>query len=66
MGSISGLNHPVHIVDDAITMLGHTKRRRLHDRCWPVARRERLRLEVLTHGDLPHRGPDEARPHLEH
>ena len=59
MNSVSGLNHPVHEPDDdSILMLGHTSAD-----VYLIAKPTfldpitGLQLEVLTHHDLPFRGP---------
>jgi len=57
-GSVSGLNHPVHISDHRILMLGHAS-----PDVFFIAEPGQssgvtgVQLEVLTHSDLPFRGP---------
>ncbi len=57
LGSISGLNHPTQQADKSLLMLGHTSAD-----VFMIARPDLtnvtgLRLEALTHGDLPFGGP---------
>ncbi len=57
LGSNSGLNHPVQLIDKSLLMLGHTSSDVFMVTEDPVGGATGLRLEALTHGDLPHRGP---------
>ncbi|MCA9198823.1 MAG: DUF1549 domain-containing protein, partial [Planctomycetales bacterium] len=57
MNSVSGLNHPVHNADDSILMLGHTSSDVYLIGKTDLEQVTGVRLEVLTHGDLPHLGP---------
>ncbi len=57
MEAVSGLNHPVQEEDGSVLMLGHTS-----NDIFLVAKPSTysgtgLRMEILTHGDLPFRGP---------
>lgn len=61
LGSISGLNHPVQLDDRSILMLGHTSADVYMSGKVPAATVTGLRLELLTHGDLPFRGPGRSR-----
>ena len=57
-GSVSGLNHPVHISDQRILMLGHASADVFFiaelDQQYSVTG---VQLELLTHNDLPFGGP---------
>lgn len=57
LGSVSGLNHPVQLSDDSILMLGHTSGDVYYLAKPDLSGATGLRLEALTHGDLPFRGP---------
>lgn len=61
LGSISGLNHPVQLDDKSVIMLGHTSADVYMSGNAPAATVTGLRLELLTHGDLPFRGPGRSR-----
>lgn len=61
LGSISGLNHPVQLDDRSILMLGHTSADVYMSGTAPLAQATGLRLELLTHGDLPFRGPGRSK-----
>ncbi|MCC6507700.1 MAG: DUF1553 domain-containing protein, partial [Pirellulaceae bacterium] len=61
LGSNSGLNHPVQLVDQSVTMLGHTSADVYMLANCDLAGVTGLRLEVLNHGDLPFRGPGRSR-----
>lgn len=57
LGSISGLNHPTQQPDKSLLMLGHWS-----NDIFMIAKPQQtgitgLRLEILTHGDLPFLGP---------
>ena len=57
LGSVSGLNHPTQEADQSLLMKGHTS-----DEVFVIAAPilkgvTGLRLEALTHRDLPHDGP---------
>lgn len=59
--SVSGLNHPVQYADGTVTMLGHVS-----SDIYLIATPEMssvtgVRLEALTHGDLPFLGPGRNR-----
>jgi hypothetical protein len=55
--TISGLNHPVQEQDDSILMLGHTSNDVFMIAPATLDRITGVRFEVLTHGELPFRGP---------
>lgn len=55
--TISGLNHPVQESDDSILMVGHTSNDVFMIAPAPMERITGLQFEVLTHGELPFRGP---------
>ncbi|MCU0708485.1 MAG: PSD1 and planctomycete cytochrome C domain-containing protein [Pirellula sp.] len=55
--TISGLNHPVQEQDESILMLGHTSNDVFMIAPATLDRITGLRFEVLTHGELPFRGP---------
>lgn len=55
--SISGLNHPVQQKDLSILMLGHTSNDIFFVGNVEMMGATGVRLEALTHGDLPFRGP---------
>ncbi len=57
LGAVSGLNHPVALKDDSILMLGHTSADVYFIGQPHLQGKTGLRLEVLTHGDLPFDGP---------
>lgn len=57
LGSVSGLNHPVQQEDGSILMLGHTSGDVYFLATPELAGVTGLQLEILTHGDLPFRGP---------
>ncbi len=61
LGSVSGLNHPVQLDDRSILMLGHTSNDVYMSGPAPLTKATGLRLELLTHGDLPFRGPGRSR-----
>ncbi len=61
LGSISGLNHPVQLDDHSVLMLGHTSADVFMSGVVPAMNATGLRLELLTHGDLPFRGPGRSR-----
>ena len=61
LGSISGLNHPTQEADQSLLMQGHTS-----DDVFMIAAPTLdgvtgLRLEALTHRDLPFDGPGRSR-----
>jgi hypothetical protein len=61
LGSISGLNHPTQELDKSLLMKGHGS-----DEVFMIAAPALkgvtgLRLEALTHRDLPHNGPGRSR-----
>lgn len=55
--AISGLNHPVQQADDSILMLGHTSNDIFFVGDGELQGATGIRLEVLTHQDLPFAGP---------
>ena len=55
--TISGLNHPVQEEDGSILMVGHTSNDVFMIAPAPIDRITGLQFEVLTHGELPFRGP---------
>ncbi len=57
LGSVSGLNHPTQLADHSLLMLGHTSSEVYLIAEPVVAGATGMRIEVLTHGDLPLRGP---------
>jgi hypothetical protein len=59
--SISGLNHPTQEPDQSILMLGHTSADVFFIASPDLNGATGLRLEALTHGELPHRGPGRSR-----
>ncbi len=61
LGSISGLNHPVQLQDRSVLMLGHTSADVYMSGKAPLTKATGLRIELLTHGDLPFRGPGRSR-----
>jgi mono/diheme cytochrome c family protein len=61
MGSVSGLNHPTQEADKSFLMLGHTSDEVFFIAEPRLAGVTALRLEALTHRDLPHDGPGRNR-----
>jgi mono/diheme cytochrome c family protein len=59
--SISGLNHPVQLDDRSILMLGHTSGDVFYVGKGQLQGATGLRLEALTHRDLPFSGPGRNR-----
>ncbi len=57
LNSISGLNHPVQQSDWSVLMLGHASTDVYMIAAPEMQGATGLRLEALTHGDLPFRGP---------
>lgn len=57
MGSISGLNHPTQLQDKSFLMRGHPSGDVFMVSTPELAGVTGLRLEALTHGDLPFGGP---------
>ncbi len=55
--SVSGLNHPTQEEDHSVLMLGHTSGDVFYVSKPEPGRLTGVRLELLTHNDLPHRGP---------
>jgi hypothetical protein len=55
--TISGLNHPVQESDESILMLGHTSNDVFMIAPSRLDRITGLQFEILTHGELPFRGP---------
>jgi len=55
--TISGLNHPVQEPDESILMLGHTSNDVFMIAPATLDRITGLQFEILTHGELPFRGP---------
>ena len=56
-GSISGLNHPTQLADKSVLMRGHQSADIFMITKPDLKGVTGLRLEALTHGDLPFRGP---------
>lgn len=61
MGSISGLNHPTQEADRSFLMIGHPSDEVFIIGAPALDAVSGLRLEALTHGDLPHMGPGRNR-----
>ncbi len=61
LGSISGLNHPVQQTDRSLLMTGHSSSDVFMIAAPTMNGVTGLRLEALTHGDLPHEGPGRNR-----
>ena len=61
LGSNSGLNHPVQLDDKSVLMLGHSSADVYMISQPDLSGVTGLRLETLTHGDLPHRGPGRSK-----
>jgi hypothetical protein len=61
LGSISGLNHPTQEVDQSLLMKGHTSNDVFMISAPALDGVTGLRLEALTHRDLPHQGPGRSR-----
>lgn len=59
--SVSGLNHPVQYADGSLTMLGHVSSDIYLIAVPDLQGVTGLRLEALTHGDLPFMGPGRSR-----
>lgn len=57
LGSVSGLNHPTQQPDLSLLMLGHASEDMFMIAQPDLAGVTGLRLELLTHGDLPFEGP---------
>jgi mono/diheme cytochrome c family protein len=57
LGSVSGLNHPTQEADKSLLMKGHTSDEVFVVAAPPLRGVTGLRLEALTHRDLPHAGP---------
>lgn len=57
LNSISGLNHPVQQSDHSVLMLGHSSADVYMIAAPQMRAATGLRLEALTHDDLPFRGP---------
>ncbi len=55
--TVSGLNHPVQEADESILMVGHWSNDVFMIAPAPLDRITGLRFEILTHGELPFRGP---------
>jgi mono/diheme cytochrome c family protein len=55
--TVSGLNHPVQEADESILMVGHWSNDVFMIAPATLNRITGLRFEVLTHGELPFRGP---------
>ncbi|MFO0923792.1 MAG: PSD1 and planctomycete cytochrome C domain-containing protein [Pirellulales bacterium] len=55
--SVSGLNHPVQLQDQSILMLGHSSSDVFFVGAYEGTGLTGVQLEVLTHEDLPFRGP---------
>jgi hypothetical protein len=61
MNSISGLNHPTQEADGSLLMEGHPSDDVFFIAAPDLTGVTGLRLEALTHGDLPHNGPGRSR-----
>lgn len=61
LGSISGLNHPTQEADQSLLMKGHTSNDVFMISAPTLNGVTGLRLEALTHRDLPHNGPGRSR-----
>lgn len=61
LGSISGLNHPTQEADRSLLMKGHVSNDVFMISTPTLDGITGLRLEALTHEDLPHRGPGRSR-----
>jgi len=59
--TVSGLCHPTQEADQSILMLGHTSGDVFMISTPELNGVTGLRLEALTHGDLPHRGPGRSK-----
>jgi hypothetical protein len=57
LGTISGLNHPTQEADQSLLMLGHSSNDVFMISAPMLEGVTGLRLEALTHRDLPHLGP---------
>lgn len=57
LGSVSGLNHPAQQPDHSLLMLGHGSGEIYVKAIPDLKGTTGLRLEILTHGDLPFTGP---------
>ncbi|MBI3865208.1 MAG: PSD1 domain-containing protein [Planctomycetia bacterium] len=57
LGTISGLNHPTQEADQSLLMLGHVSNDVFMISAPVLEGATGIRLEALTHRDLPHRGP---------
>lgn len=57
MGSVSGLNHPTQERDKSFLMIGHSSDEVFFIAAPTLTGVTGLRLEALTHRDLPHDGP---------
>lgn len=64
LNSISGLNHPVQVEDKSILMLGHRSDDVYFIGSPDLASATGMRLEILTHNDLPFGGPGRDGPGL--
>lgn len=61
LGTISGLNHPTQEADQSILMKGHSSNDVFLISSPALEGVTGLRLEALTHRDLPHTGPGRSR-----
>lgn len=61
LASVSGLNHPTQLGDGSVLMLGHTSADVFLIGSPELNGATGLRLEALTHGDLPFRGPGRSK-----
>ncbi|HVA50578.1 MAG TPA: PSD1 and planctomycete cytochrome C domain-containing protein, partial [Pirellulales bacterium] len=61
LGSISGLNHPTQDADQSLLMIGHPSADVFMIAAPALDGVTGLRLEALTHHDLPHSGPGRSR-----
>jgi mono/diheme cytochrome c family protein len=61
LGSVSGLNHPTQETDMSLLMKGHTSNDVFMLSTPKLDGVTGIRLEALTHRDLPHQGPGRSR-----
>jgi mono/diheme cytochrome c family protein len=61
LGSVSGLTHPVQLADKSLLMRGHPSSDIFMIATPDLEGVTGLRLEALTHGDMPSRGPGRSK-----
>jgi len=61
LGSNSGLSHPTQLADKSLLMLGHPSADVFFIASPDLKGATGLRIEALTHGDLPFRGPGRSK-----